>query len=140
MTIGSSMSSGYCSLDEDLEDCFFTAKTSFFRSTPNKVPAKVTAEKLVGRAVLGGRWGGGGCRRGEMSVFLHVWLQVLPKLACSWSQGRAAGGEEGSICLLQAPRSCAGGLHCCRFFSATSRPFACRVGPFLGDPRWRSRV
>uniref|UniRef100_A0A8C0EYA3 Ras association domain-containing protein 5 n=2 Tax=Strigidae TaxID=30459 RepID=A0A8C0EYA3_BUBBB len=40
MTIGSSMSSGYCSLDEDLEDCFFTAKTSFFRSTPSKVPAK----------------------------------------------------------------------------------------------------
>ncbi|KAM9217197.1 ras association domain-containing protein 5 [Leptosomus discolor] len=40
MTIGSSMSSGYCSLDEDLEDCFFTAKTSFFRSTPNRVPAK----------------------------------------------------------------------------------------------------
>lgn len=43
MTIGGSMSSGYCSLDEDLEDCFFTAKTSFFRSAPNKVPAKVTA-------------------------------------------------------------------------------------------------
>uniref|UniRef100_A0A8V1AEQ3 Ras association domain-containing protein 5 n=1 Tax=Gallus gallus TaxID=9031 RepID=A0A8V1AEQ3_CHICK len=40
MTIGSSMSSGYCSLDEDLEDCFFTAKTSFFRSAPSKGPAK----------------------------------------------------------------------------------------------------
>lgn len=40
MTIGSSMSSGYCSLDEDLEDCFFTAKTSFFRSAQSKVPAK----------------------------------------------------------------------------------------------------
>ncbi|KFP81379.1 Ras association domain-containing protein 5, partial [Acanthisitta chloris] len=36
----SSMSSGYCSLDEDLEDCFFTAKTSFFRSAHGKVPAK----------------------------------------------------------------------------------------------------
>lgn len=36
------MSSGYCSLDEDLEDCFFTAKTSFFRSAQSKVPAKVT--------------------------------------------------------------------------------------------------
>ncbi|XP_021232716.1 ras association domain-containing protein 5 isoform X2 [Numida meleagris] len=40
MTIGGSMSSGYCSLDEDLEDCFFTAKTSFFRSAPSKGPAK----------------------------------------------------------------------------------------------------
>ncbi|KAF4803976.1 Ras association domain-containing protein 1 [Turdus rufiventris] len=45
MTIGSSsMSSGYCSLDEDLEDCFFTAKTSFFRSAQSKVPAKDNVE------------------------------------------------------------------------------------------------
>lgn len=55
MTIGGSMSSGYCSLDEDLEDCFFTAKTSFFRSTQCKVPAKVTARKPLCGA-------GGGCR------------------------------------------------------------------------------
>uniref|UniRef100_A0A8C8SB32 Ras association domain-containing protein 5 n=1 Tax=Pelusios castaneus TaxID=367368 RepID=A0A8C8SB32_9SAUR len=40
MTLGGSMSSGYCSLDEELEDCFFTAKTTFFRSSQNKVPAK----------------------------------------------------------------------------------------------------
>lgn len=73
-------------------------------------------------------------------MFLHVWLQVLPQLACSWSQGRAAGGEEGSACLLQAPCSRAGGLRCCRFFSAMSQPFACRVGPFPGDPWWRSRL
>uniref|UniRef100_A0A2K5R7Y4 Ras association domain-containing protein 5 n=1 Tax=Cebus imitator TaxID=2715852 RepID=A0A2K5R7Y4_CEBIM len=32
MTVDSSMSSGYCSLDEELEDCFFTAKTTFFRN------------------------------------------------------------------------------------------------------------
>lgn len=38
-------------------------------------------------------------------MFLHVWLQVLPKLACSWSEGRAAGREKGSTCLLQAPHS-----------------------------------
>uniref|UniRef100_K7F6S6 Ras association domain-containing protein 5 n=1 Tax=Pelodiscus sinensis TaxID=13735 RepID=K7F6S6_PELSI len=35
-----SMSSGYCSLDEDLEDYFFTAKTTFFRSAQSKAPAK----------------------------------------------------------------------------------------------------
>ncbi|XP_010182227.1 PREDICTED: ras association domain-containing protein 5 [Mesitornis unicolor] len=46
MTIGSSMSSGYCSLDEDLEDCFFTAKTSFFRSAPSKVPAKNVSQTV----------------------------------------------------------------------------------------------
>uniref|UniRef100_A0A8C3T3C3 Ras association domain-containing protein 5 n=1 Tax=Chelydra serpentina TaxID=8475 RepID=A0A8C3T3C3_CHESE len=34
------MSSGYCSLDEELEDCFFTAKTTFFRSAQSKAPAK----------------------------------------------------------------------------------------------------
>lgn len=61
MTIGSSMSSGYCSLDEDLEDCFFTAKTSFFRSAQSKVPAKVT--QLVRRAegCRGSRTFGCGC-------------------------------------------------------------------------------
>ncbi|XP_019369565.1 PREDICTED: ras association domain-containing protein 5 isoform X2 [Gavialis gangeticus] len=44
MTLGSSMSSGYCSWDEDLEDCFFTAKTSFFRSPQNKTPVKNVAK------------------------------------------------------------------------------------------------
>lgn len=58
MTIGSSMSSGYCSLDEDLEDCFFTAKTSFFRSAPSKGPAKVTAHQLRPGGLL---QAGGGC-------------------------------------------------------------------------------
>lgn len=42
MTVDNSMSSGYCSLDEDLEDCFFTAKTTFFRSPQSKTSAKVT--------------------------------------------------------------------------------------------------
>lgn len=95
MTIGSSMSSGYCSLDEDLEDCFFTAKTSFFRSTPNKVPAKVTAEKLVGRAVLGGRWGGGGLpARGDVGVLARlaagaakISLQLESGQSCWWGGG-----------------------------------------------------
>ncbi|XP_033908873.3 ras association domain-containing protein 5-like isoform X3 [Acipenser ruthenus] len=40
MTGSNSMSSGYCSLEEDLEDCFFTAKTSFFRKAQNKLGAK----------------------------------------------------------------------------------------------------
>lgn len=41
MTVESSRSSGYCSLDEELEDCFFTAKTTFFRNVQSKHPAKV---------------------------------------------------------------------------------------------------
>nr|XP_020666324.1 ras association domain-containing protein 5 isoform X3 [Pogona vitticeps] len=40
MTVDNSMSSGYCSLDDDLEDCFFTAKTTFFRSAQSKCTAK----------------------------------------------------------------------------------------------------
>lgn len=40
MTVDSSMSSGYCSLDEELEDCFFTAKTTFFRNVQSKHPSK----------------------------------------------------------------------------------------------------
>ncbi|XP_062921260.1 ras association domain-containing protein 5 isoform X2 [Mobula hypostoma] len=45
MTWNTSMSSGYCSLDEDLEDCFFTAKTSFFRKPQNKFLEKNVAIK-----------------------------------------------------------------------------------------------
>lgn len=60
MTIGSSMSSGYCSLDEDLEDCFFTAKTSFFRSAQSKGPAKVTAQQLQRGGLCEAGAGGGG--------------------------------------------------------------------------------
>lgn len=38
-----SMSSGSsCSLDEELEDCFFTAKTTFFRNVQSRSPSKVT--------------------------------------------------------------------------------------------------
>ncbi|XP_039176004.1 ras association domain-containing protein 5 isoform X2 [Crotalus tigris] len=40
MTVHKSMSSGYCSLDEDLEECFFTAKTTFFRNPQSKLAAK----------------------------------------------------------------------------------------------------
>lgn len=127
MTIGSSMSSGYCSLDEDLEDCFFTAKTSFFRSAANKVSAKVTAEKLVRRAAKGG---GGGVGVG-VPVFPHVWLQVLPELASSRSQGRAAAGRK-ALPLPGSPLPLRGAallqICCC----CTSPPFARRVHPFLG--------
>lgn len=47
MTSSSSMSSGYCSLDEDSDDfAFFTAKTSFFRrSHSSKGPKNVTNEE-----------------------------------------------------------------------------------------------
>lgn len=40
MTVDSSMSSGYCSLEEELEDCFFTAKTTFFRNVQTKQTPK----------------------------------------------------------------------------------------------------
>lgn len=52
MTVDSSMSSGYCSLEEELEDCFFTAKTTFFRNVQSKRPSKVnvmTQEAFTGR-------------------------------------------------------------------------------------------
>ncbi|XP_067863641.1 ras association domain-containing protein 5 [Heptranchias perlo] len=45
MTWNTNMSSGYCSLDEDLEDCFFTAKTSFFRKPQHKLLGKNVATK-----------------------------------------------------------------------------------------------
>lgn len=42
MTGSNSMSSGYCSLDEDSEDiAFFTAKTTFFRQGQAKQGPKV---------------------------------------------------------------------------------------------------
>lgn len=48
MTSSNSMSSGYCSLDDDSEDfTFFTAKTSFFRKP--KHPAKVLNRGRTGR-------------------------------------------------------------------------------------------
>lgn len=56
MTVDGSMSSGYCSLEEELEDCFFTAKTTFFRSAPGKRPAQVSG------AAVGFAGGGGGSR------------------------------------------------------------------------------
>ena len=46
------MSSGYCSLEEELEDCFFTAKTTFFRNVQSKRPSKVNVmiqEAFIGR-------------------------------------------------------------------------------------------
>lgn len=52
------MSSGYCSLEEELEDCFFTAKTTFFKNVQSKQSAKVN---LLGYERLAGR--GWGCVR-----------------------------------------------------------------------------
>lgn len=41
MTSSNSMSSGYCSLDDETEDfTFFTAKTSFFRKSKNAAKVK----------------------------------------------------------------------------------------------------
>lgn len=41
MTSSNSMSSGYCSLDDECEDItFFTAKTSFFRRPRNTVKVR----------------------------------------------------------------------------------------------------
>lgn len=56
MTVDSSMSSGYCSLEDDLEDCFFTAKTTFFRNVQSKQPPKVD----IIMEHKGLSWGGGG--------------------------------------------------------------------------------
>lgn len=45
MTGSNSMSSGYCSLDEESDDfTFFTAKTSFFRRPQAKQVAKVACK------------------------------------------------------------------------------------------------
>lgn len=52
MTVDSSMSSGYCSLDEELEDCFFTAKTTFFRNVQSKQLSKVNL--MITSAFKGG--------------------------------------------------------------------------------------
>lgn len=57
MTVDSSMSSGYCSLDEELEDCFFTAKTTFFRNVQSKQPSKVNM--LITSTFKGGNKLGG---------------------------------------------------------------------------------
>lgn len=56
MTVDSSMSSGYCSLEDDLEDCFFTAKTTFFRNVQSKQRPKVD----ITIEYKGLSWGGGG--------------------------------------------------------------------------------
>lgn len=51
MTWTSSMSSGYSSLEEeDSEEYFFTARTSFFRRPPGKTRAapQVSAERRLG--------------------------------------------------------------------------------------------
>lgn len=60
MTVDSSMSSGYCSLEEELEDCFFTAKTTFFKNVQSKHSAKVN---LLGYERLA--WAGVGMRAGH---------------------------------------------------------------------------
>lgn len=47
MTWNSTMSSGYSSLEEDSEEYFFTARTSFFKKPLGKVTeSKVKSQKL----------------------------------------------------------------------------------------------
>lgn len=69
-------------------------------------------------------------------VLLHVWLQVLPKLACSSSQGSAAGGEKGSECLLQGPCSHAGGSALLQVHLNHGSTFCMPGFPFPGGPQW----
>lgn len=40
MTVDSSMSSGSCRLEDELEECFFTAKTTFFKNLQSRHSAK----------------------------------------------------------------------------------------------------
>lgn len=54
------MSGGSCSLEEELEDCFFTAKTTFFKNVQGKHSAKVNSLGCgCGRLSWAG-WGGVG--------------------------------------------------------------------------------
>lgn len=80
-------------------------------------------------------WGGDTVGRGDVCVPARL-AAGDAKMSSQLDEGRAAGGEGWGLCLLPAPGH--GGLRCCGFFSATSHPFACRVAPSLGDPRWRS--
>lgn len=75
MTVDSSMSSGYCSLEEELDDCFFTAKTTFFKNVQSKQAAKVKGQE---RLPLGG---GRACVCGT--------LRGLGGQRCPWQTGRA---------------------------------------------------
>lgn len=48
MTWNSTMSSGYSSLEEDSEEYFFTARTSFFKKPSGKLTdSKVTNKKII---------------------------------------------------------------------------------------------
>lgn len=80
MTVDSSMSSGYCSLDEELEDCFFTAKTTFFRNVQSKQPSKVNM--MITSTFKGGNKLGG--LRGKLASSLpsksHVLVERLQAL------------------------------------------------------------
>lgn len=73
------MSSGYSSLEEDAEDFFFTARTSFFRRAP---PGKSRSGQPVSGVRQGRGWGGGG-------VVPAPRVSPLPPARCSPEGGRA---------------------------------------------------
>lgn len=77
MTVDSSMSSGYCSLDEELEDCFFTAKTTFFRNVQSKQPSKVNT--MITSTFKGGNKLGG--LRGKLASLAS---SLPPARAMCW--------------------------------------------------------
>lgn len=77
MTVDSSMSSGYCSLDEELEDCFFTAKTTFFRNIQSKQPSKVNL--IVTSALKGGNK-----LRGRQGRTVASFLPRVERCAVEW--------------------------------------------------------
>lgn len=86
----SSMSSGYSSLEEDAEDFFFTARTSFFKRAPQGKPRagqQVSVRRGAAAPARGARGSPGG---------------GTPVATCVRGAGMLAGWEEGAagMCLL----------------------------------------
>lgn len=81
------MSSGYSSLEEDSEDFFFTARTSFFKRAPQGKPR-------AGQQVSGAR--GGRCSPGPIAPGGGSLGGGTPDATCLCGVGMLAGKEEGS--------------------------------------------
>ena len=84
MTGSNSMSSGYCSLDEESDDfTFFTAKTSFFRRPHGKQGAKVTTGRkqllFVGEGDRGHRMYAEASPKNEKCYFSNACVCVVRK-------------------------------------------------------------
>lgn len=90
------MSSGYSSLEEDAEDFFFTARTSFFRRAP---PGKSRSGQPVSGVRQGRGWGVVGWWGGPGSTCLTP--SAGPMLAC-----RRAGGVQRVASALSDPERC----------------------------------